>query len=214
MMRSVSSSKFSFSFVLAVLFHLLLLIGLMMNKSPEKSSASVQLMEALQATVFDEKELIKHIQHAKLLTQIPPPPQLTRAEKRRLARKQRAEKRAADRLAAKKQKELAQLAKPTLPTLETPTITPPLTPKKQISTVLTPPLVNTPQVPQTALENTPPREAETQAALQAKKAQARERWLKKVAARKKAQHLQKTAKSTHGQTQTEETPTPTPPSLF
>jgi hypothetical protein len=164
-MDGVSSSKFSFSFILAILFHLLLftvfVLTLNTNKSKQQSTAPI---EALQATVFDEQQLEKQIAEARFLTQVPKH-KLTRAEKRRLAR----EKKAASRLAAKRQKQLTTVVKQSPAAITA-------TAEKNI--------------PRLTTDKTAPSEPEKQAAAQAKKALAREKWLKKVAARKKVQQAQ------------------------
>lgn len=164
-MDGVSSSKFSFSLILAILFHLLLFTVFVLTLNTDKSKKPpIMPIEALQATVFDEQQLEKQIAEARFLTQVPKH-KLTRAEKRRLAR----EKKAALRLAAKRQKQLTTVVK--------------LTPAATTATAEK-------NIPRLATDKTAPPESEKQAAAQAKKALARERWLKKVAARKKAQQTQ------------------------
>jgi hypothetical protein len=161
-MDGVSSSKFSFSLILATLFHLLLLTVFMLTLHTDNSKKPPLMpIEALQATVFDEQQLEKQMAEVRFLTQAPKH-KLTRAEKRRLAREKR--------LAAKRQKQLAALAK--LPPVVTSTVA-----EKNI------PVLATDKV-------APPSETEKQTTSQVKKALARERWLKKVAARKKAQQAQ------------------------
>jgi hypothetical protein len=164
-MDGVSSSKFSFSLILAILFHLLLLTVFVLTLNTDKNKPRPTApIEALQATVFDEQQLEKQMAEARFLTQVPKH-KLTRAEKRRLAR----EKKAALRLAAKRQKQLPPLAK--------------LAPAATTATAEK-------NIPLLTTDKPAPSASEKQAAAQAKKALARERWLKKVAARKKAQQAQ------------------------
>jgi hypothetical protein len=155
-MNTLSSEKFSFSFILAILFHLMLLTASVLTLNPNDNNPAKPPLEALQATLFDEQVLENQLQQAKFLAQIPVH-KLTKAEKRRLAR----EKRAALRGTAKKKKSSPVL----FPQLNKTLATPPSATAKTVS----------PSTAPTAAEK----------AAQLKKAQARERWLKKVAAQKK-----------------------------
>ncbi len=158
-MDEVGSSKFSFSFILAILLHLLLLTVFVLTLETDKHKQHTVIpLEALQATVFDAQQIEKQIQDARLLAQVPKH-KLTRSEKRRLAREKKI---AAWRLAAKRQKQIASLTK---------------------LSIGGQPVLADPEKPDLA-------EAEKQANALAKKALARERWLKKVAARKKAAQAQ------------------------
>lgn len=154
-MNAEPSSKFSFSFTLAALLHILLLSIFMLSMNSLPIPPTTLSTHTLQATLFDEQAVVLQIEHANYLTHIPKP-KLTRAEKRRLAR----EKRAAAQLAAKQQKSLAKSLK-----------------SAQIKTKTVLPVVD-------AILVEPAEKLQTEAE---KKAAARERWLKKVAARKKVE---------------------------
>lgn len=149
-MNTLSSEKFSFSFVLAILFHLMLLTASVLTLSPASDRPVEPPIEAMQASLFDEQVLENQLQQARFLSQIPEY-KLTKAEKRRLAR----EKRAASRWSAKKKKVTAAVPK---------------------NSPLGFPQLNATS-PAAGIASSPSE--------QAKKAQARERWLKKLASQKK-----------------------------
>ncbi len=139
--------------------------------------------------MFEEQQLEKQLEEVRFLTQVPKH-KLTRAEKRRLAREKKI---AAWRMAAKRQKQLTSLAK------------------------VSPVVATTTQTPVGVVAKPDALTAEKQAA-QAKKALARERWLKKVAARKKAaqqgqlkkQNLDATEAKPRQPNHLPQTPTPSP----
>jgi len=166
-MNAEPSSKFSFSFTLAALLHILLLSIFMLSMNNQSNPPTTVPTQALQATLSDEQAVVLQIEHANYLTHIPKP-KLTRAEKRRLAR----EKKAAERLAAKQKKALAK-------SLKAAEI------KPKTTEPVTEPVVETISVE-------PVEKIQTEAE---KKAAARERWLKKVAARKKAEQEQQAQKT-------------------